>query len=261
MLRRVRWWRHYLLWRLRIAMPASQTPREGPAVTAIVLNYLRPGNIDPIVRGLLRVGRLQRIVVLNNSPERPLAPRLRVRDPRLELLDQPPPWLTTRRPGSRFELARKDPNSIFLAVDDDRFLYPSQADRLLRELLKTPEVPHGLFGQSDDLQGDPQRGRRRLRILNQIYAFTRQHVERYFELIEAVAGNQLECGDDIVLSFSGPARPWAHDFGPVLKCPTSNQPGVAVQTRPDFRKLRAQLVSQLRKHTLCDGAPGGADEL
>ncbi len=176
-----------------------------------------------------------------------------MRDPRLLLIDQP----DHVKPGIRFMLARDEPSDLYVTIDDDIFLTPSQLRLLAGTLATQPESPHGLFGKILRGKSFPPwpfvpanpRARPRVDILNCVYAFTREHLDEYFRLAAAVGIEehaQFANGEDIVLSFSGRARPQIHDFGAVVMCASSTLAGIAISsTHRRFYQERWQLFSML----------------
>jgi hypothetical protein len=230
----------------------SHSANGGPRLKLILLSYERPANLDLLVR-LCRIDLVDRIVVSNNNPRYRVRDMVRIRDPRLLLIDQE----DHVKPGIRFVLARDEPSDLYVAIDDDIFLTPSQLRLLAEKLATQPESPHGLIGKI--LRGksfppwpfvpaNPRDGGR-ADILNCVYAFTREHLDEYFRLAAAVGIEdhaQLANGEDIILSFSGRERPYIHDFGPVTKCASSALAGVAISnTNRRFYRERWELFSTL----------------
>jgi len=230
----------------------SSHPINGTQLKLILLSYARPANVDLLVR-LCCIDSVDRIVVSNNNPRYRVRDIVRVRDPRLVLIDQE----DHVKPGIRFVLARDEPSDLYIAIDDDVFLTPSQLRLLVEKLAAEPENPHGLIGKV--LRGksfppwpfvpaDPH-DMARVDILNCVYAFTREHLDEYFRLAAAVGIEdhaQFGNGEDIILSFSGRERPRIHDFGPVTVCASSSLAGIAVSSTHDhFYKERWELFSSL----------------
>jgi hypothetical protein len=227
-------------------------PVNGTRLKLILLSYERPANVDLLVR-LCCIDPVDRIVVSNNNPRYRVRDIVRVRDPRLLLIDQE----DHVKPGIRFVLARDEPSDLYIAIDDDVFLTPSQLGLLAEKAATQPESPHGLIGKV--LRGksfppwpfvpaDPH-DRARVHILNCVYAFTREHLDEYFRLAESVGIEdhaQFANGEDIILSFSGRERPQIHDFGPVTMCASSALAGIAISTtHHHFYKERWELFSSL----------------
>ena len=216
----------------------------------ILLSFKRVRNIEPIARSLARLDCIERILVSNNNPAHRIRDWVGFREPRLVLLDQPSETFC----GIRFVLARQEPGSFFLAIDDDVFLQPEQVQRLFEALLESPQRVHGVHGEvfpaarSRDWGRAVEGSREEVDVVNQVYAFTHAHVEELFRMAEALGEDVVDCiGDDMLLSFSGKARPLCHAVGPVLRCLSASRERVATfRTLPDFPGRRADLLHALR---------------
>ena len=237
---------------------ASHGPRVaalGPQrLTVILLSYRRVGNMEPLVRSLLRADFVDRILLSNNNPEYRIADWVSVRDERLHCMDQP-----VRRPaGLRFELARHEPGEYFVAIDDDTFASAEQLRLLFSALLSEPTMPHGFQGECYEGKGVPSRfmgwrvglrGRRQVDVLNRLYVFTREHVRELFRLASLLKleVGDLRNGEDLLLSFSGNTRPWLEDVGPVGECLSAHRKGMATwRTHDHFFRERWELLMRLR---------------
>jgi len=232
-------------------------PAPGPERCAVILlSYRRPENIEWIVRGYLKCDFVSRVMVSNNNPEVDLTRYLRLRDPRLELIQQP----VRTRQGMRFSLAaeRGEESRFFLSPDDDIFLYPRQIETLFRGLVAEPSVPHGIRGEVRREKGllpnypfDPTvTGDGAVDHLTGYYAFTAEQARRCVELYGALGWddpNAVANGEDIVLSFSGAGRPHIHDVGGFLQC-TSWETMVATwRSHGNFFRERLHLHEVLRE--------------
>lgn len=229
---------------------------DGPErLTAILLSYKRVRNMEPIVESLLRTSFVERIVVSNNNPEYRIADWIRVRDPRIHLIDQP-----RRTPaGIRFELALQEPGPFYLSIDDDILLYPDQIRRIFRHLVANPVVPHGIHGEMyfpDDPAFDEKlgwatdiRSEQGVDSLNCVYAFHRNHLlemQRLAGLIGLDVG-AVANGEDVLISTCGKGRARVHEVGPILICLSSHRAGVATwRTRQNFFAERGALLQRLR---------------
>ena len=105
-------------------------PARDRDCTAIVLSYKRPQNIAPLVGLLLKAPSIRQVIVSNNNPVlsawgtadgQLLAPRLCV-------VEQP----TAAACHIKYQIARQQDSKLFLAIDDDVFLRPSQHRDALR---------------------------------------------------------------------------------------------------------------------------------
>lgn len=239
---------------------ATGSPVVGSAVpeqdklTVIVLNHKRPQNIGHLVRYLLRAGFVGRVIVSNNSQAYAMADYVKVRDPRLVLIDQPEPSGV----GISLELARDHPSRYYARIDDDIFLHPAQLQWVYWNLRAHGDRPHGIFGAAFAPERDPAEGwpfmhRRNstmsIDILNGLFSFTREHLDEYFRLCGLLGitdQRSLMNGEDIVLSFSGDRRPLIHHVGNVWECASEADPGVALhQSRQHFYDERWRIYSAL----------------
>lgn len=239
-----------------LVRPLARFPDDA-RLTVILLSYRRPHNIQPIAERVLRCGFVDRLVISNNNPALRLADFLKLEAldrARLEVVDQ----ATVCRPIKRFEIARDLPGNYFLAIDDDVFLRPRQLEALFRGLLAEPATPRGIIGQvmgsvSPEGRLRYQMAERRdaaIDVLNRAYLFTAAHRDRFFELLEALYAidptrRPLAFGDDVVLSFSGASRPVIQDVGPVIYCPSGDDPAVARWLEPGFHDYRTALYRDL----------------
>ena len=113
----------YIRWQWDAHFVPVRVLEERPIrATVILLSYKRVRNIQPIVRSLLKASCVGKVIVSNNNPDLRLDDWLRLRDDRVQVIDQP----VRRFPGVRFELARQDGGEYFLTLDDDVFLFPRQ---------------------------------------------------------------------------------------------------------------------------------------
>lgn len=248
----------YLFGYLRWQHDARYGPRvsiAGPEkLTVILLNYQRVRNLEPMVRSLLRCDFVEKILVSNNNPRYRIADWIRLRDERIQLVDQP------RRTVSsiRFRIACQEAGPYFLAIDDDVFLYPRQVRRLFEELLARPSSPHGI--QGENFLGETTPGTFRgwqvnlhdqegqADDINTCYAFTREHALETDRLARCLGLDLVDIymGSDVILSASGRERPFLHDVGPVLHCLSQHRLGVATWTMRGFFPQRAKMFRSLR---------------
>lgn len=243
--------RSALRWHAEARRPALPDDGRLPRVTAVLLSYARPWNIDSMVRMLLRLPCVERVIVSNNNPGVDLSRWLCVHDDRLRVCVQP-----AKRPASMMAMLALDAAekgaTHFLSVDDDLLLFPRQIMALLYALAYDPSVPHGLVGQRIGTQEHHVTGGGEVDVLNRAYAFTAAHVRRYAGTLERlgyVTRDQKEAlpfGSDIVLSHCGDGRPRIHDAGRLLSCPTAALPGVARFKEPGFDTFRTELLARVR---------------
>lgn len=231
----------------RSALPECSTGD----VTAIVAQYLRPYNIDLIVRCLLLAPSIQRVIVSENNPECRLGSWLSIRHPRLCILTQ------SIRAGTpdRYRIAREEPSAKFLIIDDDLFLHPDQIETLCRKLGQDPDVPHGIFGQRYRENGSFEHAvhgiEGELDILNRVYACTASQVHATVQIMRTlgVPVSEQTWGhypfDDIALSFATLRRPRCHNVGSFFDCPTQGSMDIAAWRAQDFKRIRAEALRKL----------------
>ena len=243
---------------------ARNERRDGSnGFVVILLNFARPWNIDPMVRVFLKSGCVDVVVVCNNNPRWRAEKIAGVRSPRLVLIDRP----TATKAGYRFELARMYRGCAYLAVDDDTFLDRRQVRLLLLGFRRSFHSPCGTQGAvyvgSDRVNNErimrmrdwpfrrASQSDTTLDLLNAVYVFGQDHVERYFELCallgirdQASFGN----GEDIILSHCGQPRPTKIEVGRRFRCISSGMPGIAVSAndRLAFFDERWRLFCTLR---------------
>lgn len=228
------------------ATPAA--PRPGPVDFAVVLlSYRRRQNLDLQIHLALSAPGARRVIVSNNDPAVPLAPS--TRDPRLELVEQP----REAGPIERYFVSRRVEERFILALDDDLFLLPEQLSRLAAALAADPDVPHGIYGQLWRPTGfvdNVTRAEGEVDLLNRVYAFTPQHLARYFELLQALEVRSPDAlrdlDDDLPLAFCGVRRPRIHDLGPFADCPSERSLKLARWRRKRAAELRTDLFERLR---------------
>jgi hypothetical protein len=224
------------------ALPEPKTTGD---VTAIVLSYKRPANIEPIIRALLKSPSIARIVLSNHNPAIPSASLFPKSHPRVTVVEHP-----HRDSYYRYAIAATLPGDRFLAIDDDVFLLPSQIETVCHELSENPRVPHGVCCQFRRKNGSFISGIVRYEgetdVINRVYAFTKTHAQKVVASHDARWSDGENCmWDDILVSFSGEGRPQCHDVGDILFCPTSRKSDVALCRRGDFSSKREAAFREL----------------
>jgi hypothetical protein len=244
-----RWCWGFYRWAARVSL---RPPRRsvGP-LTAVLLSWKRPQNIDLIARSLLLTPSVGRVVVSNNNPEVPIREWISVRSPRLETVEQPRP----RGSASRLWIAREAGKGPFLLIDDDFFLYPRVLERLCRGFLESPSAPRGIIGQLWDAEKSRLSSGHfgfdgELDVLNRIYLLSEEQMERSFAILGELGMKTEEeiVHEDLLLSFSGEGRPRCQAAGGYRDCLSYAEAGVAVMRRPGFHRSRNELFLKLRAH-------------
>lgn len=230
-------------------------PRPAERLTAILLSFARPKNIQRIADALTRCDLVERVIISNNNPAIRLEPYLRLDSSRVTLVNQ----AARARPIKRWDIAREVDAKYFLALDDDVYLHARQIEALFRGLVAAPETPRGVVGQvlvrpatsAPILDYRVVHGRTaRVDVLNRVYLFTASHRGRVFELLEEVYRRAPELrplpfGDDIVLSFAARVRPIIQDVGGLLFYPSGDNPAAARWNEPGFQECRARIYREL----------------
>jgi len=248
---------YYLLvngrWHLRMRFGKALGWRRPERATLILLSYRRLHNMQALVDCARKVPFFERIIVANNNVDVKIENWVRTNDPRVILFDQPGGGPA----GTRYDIALRTDAEYILSVDDDVFLSPEQYKYLFESLLAEPQMPHGICGQLYFPGASPEPAlcfapapgyRGPVTVLNRVYAFTRNHMQEFFRLLQALGyKNVWEAGpiDDILLSYSGEVRPIAHLVHALADCPLAHDRAVSVYRQEGFHKRRAAVVHQL----------------
>jgi hypothetical protein len=213
-----------------------------PAKVTVLITYFHPARMQHIeaqVRNLLRCNFVEQIVLSNHNPQVRIEEQIKLRDPCLRFLNQP----VARGCGYRWLVANEIDPAYLIVIDDDLLLYPTQLAQLFQALLRTPEVPHGFSGMrvTDAGRFEYQEHREAtVDYLCEIYAVTRQHLQRYLALRDQIAtdttvGEMIDSAVDFMLiSQSGAGAPQIHNAGRLLRCETFQREGVAVHKHNGF---------------------------
>lgn len=152
-------------------------------MNVVLLSYRRMKNLRHIVDSLLVCEFVHEILLSNNNPEVRMEDFIRVRDPRLRIIDQKEHCF----PSNRYELARQLPGRYFMSIDDDMFLSPRQIRKLFMALIENSSVPHGAGGEDFVVENGKVISRSHVRgeerevdVILWAYAFTREHLAGYF---------------------------------------------------------------------------------
>lgn len=242
-----------LAWRLRVALGPPVDLDASERLTVVLVSYLRPANMERIVRAALKCKFVNKIVVQNNNPEIDIHDWIRVSDDRLRVVNSP----VRHGAGSRWFVAREEKAAYYLAIDDDVFLFPGQIARLFSNLLGDPAVPHGVHGVLTGKSGRQTHVARReatVDILHQLYLATADHVRRYHEILatlerDAPAARAVanHFGDDVIISHCGDGAPRIHNVGFIPRCSTSHRKGIALNQLDEFSADRGTLYRTLRE--------------
>lgn len=233
-------------------------PRD-EKLTVVLLSYGRAANLNTIVAACLACPFVQRIILSNNNPQLRMRDFVPLRDSRLQVTDQ------SKRcfPSKRYELARDSGDEWLLCIDDDTFFTPRQIRSLFEALLAEPSVPHGIAGENFRPEGGfaqylfgASEQPETVDCLVWAYAFTRQHAERYFELLQklGIDNATFRANEDIVLSLAGKGRPLVHNFGTLHLCGSRDAEEVATSKQAGFREQRTDLLRKTQELTSAPAA-------
>lgn len=246
-------------WWFQFAPPPRLEAREAQKLVVILLSYRRPENLDAITAACLACPFVGRVVLSNNNPAINISAFIRRSDPRLRIVNQPKRCF----PSKRYELAQADGGVWFLCIDDDTFLTPRQIRGLFAHLLAEPAKVHGVAAENFTSAGssfayEPGPSPVEADCLVWAFAFTREHVEAYFALLERLGmrKDELRANEDVVVSFAGNGRPLVHNLGTLHLCSSRETAGVAVSADADFRAARRQLHRRLLELDVRAGRSG-----
>ncbi len=241
-------WALYWLWILRIHLGIMVNSKSHEKATLILLSYKRIQNIEPIIKAALKCSFIDRIIVSNNNPdEYDIHDWMVFTDPRVVLINQK----KNEGFGNRWNIAINDKNDNFILIDDDIFIKPKQLKILFEHLISNKNIPHGLAG-SINFKKFVDRRDVQVEILHQIYAVTRDHIEKYFEyknLLEQLPSlkniNIVNSADDIIISFTGNSYARIYNTGIVLRCPFSHDENIASYLQDGFYEQRKMIIDEL----------------
>ncbi len=166
------------------------------------------------------------------------------------------------RQGIRLALAAEYPHEYYILIDDDVLVTPRNFELLFMRLVDDPSVPHGIAGEVNAKENVGSsftdypwkvgvEGDRIVEHLNNVYALTREHLDRAFYLHEAARlpkWAQFANGEDILISCSGIGQPQIHDVGIVFYCMSSKTEGIATfKSRPGFFAERVIVRSKIEE--------------
>ena len=251
----------YYIWLLNSYIAGKQSSDTQNKAVAILASYHieRMKNIEPLVRSILKCDFIKKIILSNHNPNVLIEDWVKIKDDRLNMINQP----TRRGPGYCWDLAKKEDSQFFILIDDDFLVSPKQIKILFQRLLDNSDIPHGVTGhnnleyyQNIDMEVD---------ILNQIYAITKTHLNKYFEIAEAINAIDHEAYEtiepyahEIIISKTGKNRPRIHNIGLLTRCPTARKPSVAIHQSEDFRIKRVKVFNALQtvmQNTCSDKMP------
>lgn len=239
----------FIGWKIRIHRSETLT---------VLITYYNPArlrHVNPLIRNLLKCEFVEKVVISCHNPDVRIEEHVTVKDSRVVLLNQS----VRRACGYRWDVSREVSPEYLVVIDDDIVLFPWQLKVLFENLLREPQIPHGLSGMIYNEDGDlvfHQRENIEVEYLTEIYAVTRKQVERYFEMVQ-IFGEQdpnlpaeIEyLGDFVVISQTGPQNPRIHKAGRIFRDETYNMQGTANHKEEQFSNIVnkvARAVKNLR---------------
>ena len=237
-------------WFLRRLLNIMESVSGNEKLCVVLLSYKRMRNMRHIVDSLLLCDFVHEIILSNNNPEVRMEDFIRVRDPRLRIINQSVRYF----PIKRYELARNLDAEYFLCIDDDLFLTPGQVRKMFMALIENPAVPHGAIGQDLIVDGEKNHqdmhmhGKsREVDVIMWAYAFTREHLLTYFLLLDQLNIDPADLlSDDVIISFSGKGRAQCGNLGSILRCGSSDDKDKAIWMEEGFLEQRCRLYLQCR---------------
>jgi hypothetical protein len=249
------------LWVLNgyLGRPISLGVPHKVTVLITYYNQVRMKHINPQLRSLLKCAFVDQVIVSNHNPEVKINDLINIRDNRLSILNQN----VRRSCGYRWQIAKELESEYFVVIDDDILLFPSQLKGLFECLISEPKVPHGFSGMIHMKDGNFQYREREnidVHYLCEVYAVTKTHIARYFEM-QGILAKQDESlpdaverlGDFILISQTGTQNPKIHKVGRIIKSETFKAPGVANHKDKEFAFVLSdvsQAVDNIQPHFL-----------
>lgn len=247
----------YMLWIL-FGFIGWKLQVRGSQKLTVLITYYSPARLRHVnhqIRNLLKCAFVEKVIISCHNPDVKIEEHVRVRDPRLVLLNQS----VRRACGYRWKVAREYASHYLVVVDDDIVLFPWQLKVLFENLLLAPGIPHGLSGMIHNEDGDlefHQREDIEVHYLTEMYAVTREQIEQYFEMMnifekqDANLPAEIEyLSDFVVISQTGKQNPRIHKAGRLFRDDTYNAQGTAIHKEEQFSRIVnkvAQAVKALR---------------
>jgi hypothetical protein len=224
----------------------------------VLITYFNPARmsrIDHQLRNIFKCSFVERVIISNHNPDVNIRDRIRVKDRRLIILNQP----VRQGCGYRWQIANEFNPEYLVVIDDDLFIFPGQLTKLFKFLLAEPEIPHGVSGINDLPDGSYEfrnRENREMDFLCEIYALTNEHLGHYMKIYTELSSNEQIIGivnsttDFIILSHTGSFRPKIHDLGRLFREQTFKTEGIAVHKIETFNEYMKLTQDAIRTNNL-----------
>jgi hypothetical protein len=257
LIQRIKYWLKMLLW-VANGYLGKRFSLAGPERLTVLITYFNPARmtqIDHQLRHIFKCSFVQEVIISNHNPDINIQGKIKVRDRRLKILNQP----VRQGCGFRWQIANEFNPDYLVVIDDDLFVSPEQLTKLFRFLLAEPEIPHGLSGinyLSDGSYEFRDRENRETDFLCEIYALTNEHLGQYMKIYEDLSSNKHlvtiinSTTDFILLSHTGSSRPKIHDVGRLFRDGTFKTEGVAVHKSEMFKEYIELTQDAIRDHNL-----------
>jgi len=232
-----------------------QVSIESPQKLTVLITYFNPVRMKKInhqIRNILKCTFVERIIISNHNPKIHIHDKVKIKDDRLVMLNQP----VQRGCGFRWHVAYEFDPEYLIVIDDDFFLFPSQLTSLFNYLLAEPGIPHGLSGMCYLSDGNFEfRDKEDLEVdfLCEIYAVTKSQLHYYMEIYDQISSDDEiarimdATADFMIISQTGLSKPKIHHVGRLFRDETFQMEGVALHKNQMFDKHIAQAFDVIRK--------------
>lgn len=203
------------------------------AISAVLLSWRRPANIEPIVHTLRQSRLIKEVFVWNNNPELTLTSNAAI------LINSSHNFF----PFARYCLVPLTNHSLIWFQDDDLLISPQQLEAIFAAYELAPDRIHGCRGRNL-IQGryspDLVHGECDI-ILGQTMLFHKQVLYAVVPALNALA--PMERGDDIAFSLLCRRKHFAVDVGPLVDLGEAD--GHALWRQPGHFSRRQQMVDRV----------------
>jgi hypothetical protein len=229
---------------------------ETPQKITVLITYFDPLRIEKInhqIRNIVKCNFVDKIIISNHNPDFRIEDRVSIKDERLIFLNQD----VKRACGYRWQIVKQLHFEYLVVIDDDMLLFPTQLKTLCEQLILEPEVPHGFSGMVYLGTGEyeyHEKENAAVDFLCEVYAITKAHVGKYFEMQTLLAKEDKSLldaiehlGDYVVISQTGTHNPRIHKVGKLFRQETFKMPGVANHQDEAFKVVLARVSEAVEK--------------
>jgi len=249
----------YAMWALNGRFGRKITV-ESPQMVTVLITYFHPARMKHInaqIGNILKCSFVDKVVVSNHNADIKIEEKVSTRSERVVFINQS----VSRACGYRWRLAKDLGADYLVAVDDDVLLFPNQLKTLFEHLINEPDIPHGFSGMLQlDNNAFQYREQENIDVhyLCEVYAVTKNHVERYSKIEDLLAEEDStlpdtveRLGDFIVISQTGSANPRIHQTQRLFRSDTFKTIGIANHKDEKFIDSItevSQAVERIRPH-------------